>query len=106
MSRLDEAVHPELHLFVEDRQSAILVREIIASAPEGHEILVRLDIAAVGPANVVQMMGQLSATGRLPYPALAVIDADEDVTNGCLKLPGTLAPERVIFYRLKRKGVA
>ena len=101
MSRLDEAIHPELHVFVEDREAVILVREIIASANDGHEVLARLDIIPVGPANVVQIMGQLSHAGRLPYNALAVLDGDEDVSVGCLKLPGNLAPERVVFNQLK-----
>lgn len=101
MSRLDEAVHPELHLFVEDREAAVMVREMIASDPAGHEILARLDILPVGPANVVQIMGQLADGGKLPYTALAVLDGDEDATVGCLRLPGELAPERVVFGQLK-----
>lgn len=104
LSRLDDAVHPELNIFVEDRQAEILVREILAGSPAGQEILPRLEILPVGPANVVQMMGQLSAENKLPYKSVAIVDADEDATGGCLKLPGAAAPERVVFGDLRAKA--
>ncbi|WP_104907565.1 hypothetical protein [Nostoc sp. 'Lobaria pulmonaria (5183) cyanobiont'] len=57
LSRLDENVHPELYIFVEDRDSEIFLREILASDPDSAELLTRLAIVPVGPSNVVQIMG-------------------------------------------------
>ena len=75
LSRIDENVHPELVIFVEDRDASTLLGEIIRSDPRGAEILLRIQIAVVGPANVVQMLGQLAADGRLPYKkALSIVD--------------------------------
>ncbi len=105
LSRIDEHVHPELHLFVEDRDAATLLREIVASDPRGSQLLQRIDIGSVGPANVVQLMGELAATNRLPYKkALAVLDGDKEATRGCVKLPGNDAPERTVFSDLKARG--
>lgn len=54
MSRLDDEVHPDAHVFVDDRE-------------------------------------------------VAVVDGDHDDAN-CLRLPGTLAPERLVYGDLKTKG--
>lgn len=104
MSRLDESVHPEILVFVEDRDAKILLREILASNEATSEILSRIDIVPVGPANVVQIMGSLSANGRLPYKSLAIIDGDHEATVGCVALPGDIAPEKVIYNGLREAG--
>ncbi len=105
LSRIDENVHPELLLFVEDRDASALLREIIRADHRGADILQRVDIAAVGPANVVQMLGGLSSAGKLPYKkALAILDPDKDPGNYCLRLPGTEAPERVVYADLKAQS--
>lgn len=104
LSRIDENVHPELILFVEDRDSSILLNEIIRADKRGPDLLQRVDIAAVGPANVVQMLGSLAIANKLPYKkAIAFVDGDTEVSSGCGKLPGSEAPERVVFADLKQK---
>jgi predicted ATPase len=101
MSRLDETVHPDALVFVEDREAKIFLREILASSDVTSDMLGRIDIVPVGPANVVQIMGSLSKSNRLPYKSIAFVDGDHDATTGCVSLPGDVAPERLIYSELK-----
>jgi hypothetical protein len=103
MTRLDDEVHPEAHLFVEDRDAEILLREIVASSEESAKLLSRIAINPVGPANVVAMLGLLGKAGKLPYRSAAVVDGDHRDKN-CLSLPGEVAPERMVYTDLKAKG--
>jgi predicted ATPase len=103
MSRLDDEVHPEVHVFVEDREAETLLREILASNDETAKLLTRIAISAVGPANVVAMLGGLGKTGKLPYKSLAVVDGDHLDPN-CHRLPGEVAPERMVYADLKSKA--
>ena len=103
MSRLDDEVHPEAHLFVEDREAETLLREMLASSEETAKLLQRVEINPVGPVNVVVMLGTLAKTGKLPYKSLAVLDGDHTDPN-CHRLPGTVAPERMVYADLKAKG--
>jgi len=102
MSRLDDEVHPEVHLFVEDREAEVLLREILASSEDTGKLLQRIAINAVGASNVVAMLGGLGKGGKLPYRSLAIVDGDHIDAN-CLSLPGTLAPERMVYTDLKAK---
>ncbi len=103
MSRIDDSAHPELVVYVEDTQSAILLREILASRGDTSDLLSRISITPVGPANVVQILGGLGADGRLPHRSIAFLDADADATNGCYLLPGHGAPEEEVFRSLRSK---
>jgi len=105
LSRIDENVHPELVIFVEDRDASTWLREIIAADKRGPSLLSRLFISAVGPANVIKVLGALASQGRLPYKkALAIQDGDQDDAPGCEKMPGTEPPEVVVFNGLKSEG--
>jgi predicted ATPase len=105
LSRIDENVHPELVIFVEDREAITWLREIIASDPRGPQLLSRLAISAVGPANVVKMLGSLASQGRLPYKkALAIQDGEQDAIEGCENLPGSEPPEVIVLNGLKSDG--
>lgn len=104
LSRLDDESHPELHVFVEDREAAIMLREILAAAPAGSALLSRISIAPVGPANVVQVLGQLASADRLPWSSLAVLDGDTAADARCARLPGTVAPEVLVFSELKAQN--
>jgi predicted ATPase len=101
MTRIDETVHPEVYVFVEDREAAILLREVLASDQETAELLSRVAIIPVGPVNVVQLLGILGDESRLPYRSIAVVDGGETVSRGCIALPGDGAPERVVYESLK-----
>lgn len=103
MSRLDDEIHPDAHVFVEDREAEILMREILASSDETADLLHRIHTSPVGPANVVILLGTLGKTGKLPYRSVAVLDGDHNDPN-CLSLPGLLAPERMVYGELKEKG--
>lgn len=104
LTRLDEMVHPEAYVYVEDRTAEIWLREILARDSAGASLLSRIRIAPVGPANVVRMMGELAAGGKLPHRALAVVDGDSERSVGCIKLPGAHAPEKVVFGDLKKQS--
>jgi predicted ATPase len=103
MSRLDDEVHHEAYIFVEDRGAEILLREILASSAEGGWLLSRVSISPVGPANVVSMLGGLGKAGKLPYKSVAVLDGDHSDKN-CSSLPGAEAPERVVYCELQAAG--
>lgn len=103
MSRLDDEVHPEAHLFVEDREAELFLREILASSEETAKLLQRVAINPVGPTNVVAILGALGKAGKLPYKALAIVDGDHRDRN-CLSLPGDTAPERLVYTDLKASG--
>jgi predicted ATP-dependent endonuclease of OLD family len=104
MSRIDDNTHPELIVFVEDRESGIWLREIIASETTSSEFLSRLSITPVGPANVVQLLGDLGYKKRLPYRSIAFVDGDQQSTQGCNTLPGDDAPEKIVFFELKNQN--
>lgn len=107
MSRMDDPVHPEMAVYVEDREAEIWLREILVSDENRAQVVDRIDICPVGPANVVQTMGVLGAEGRLPNPKnLAVLDGDKEPSRGCIVLPGTSAPEVVVYNGLKEKNWA
>ncbi|WP_018234455.1 ATP-dependent nuclease [Thioalkalivibrio thiocyanodenitrificans] len=104
LSRIDDAVHPEAFVYVEDGEAGRWLREIIAAHPDGGELLPRIKICAVGPANVVTLMGDLANKGKLPHKSLAVLDGDYPESPGCAVLPGGAPPERVVFEELKDAG--
>ncbi|MGI4853693.1 MAG: ATP-dependent nuclease [Janthinobacterium lividum] len=105
MSRLDDEIHPELFVHVEDREAASWMREILASSLTTSPFLQRIQIDAVGASNVVKTMHTLAVGNKLPYKGLAVLDGDNRV-DGIACLPGTLAPERQIFADLKNQDWA
>jgi hypothetical protein len=100
MSRLDDEIHPEVHVFVEDREAGVWLREILASSAQTAELLPRIRISPVGPSNVVSLLGNLGANEKLPYPSVAIVDGDHPYEN-CITLPGGLAPEKQVFGDLK-----
>lgn len=104
MSKMDDSDNPELHLYVEDSEAETLVYEILKKFDDGDQILPRVKCVVVGPANVVQTMGRLSHNNQLPAPGLGVLDGDIEVSIGCLNLPGTIAPEIMVFNELRNNS--
>lgn len=104
MTKIDEDMHPEAHIFVEDREARIMLREILVTHPRATEILPRLSIQEAGAANVIQTLGQLAASDRLPYKSLGVLDGDQPDSQGCIKLPGDRAPEMLVFEQLRAEN--
>lgn len=102
MSKMDDEDYPELDIIVEDNDTSVWLREIVTIIDDSDEILPRIRISPVGPSNVVQIMGKLGFENKLPYKSIAIVDGDKDATEGCLKMPGTEAPEYVVFEDLKK----
>ena len=101
LTKLDDIVHPEAYVFVEDRLAEVWLREMLVRHPDGANLLSRIRISAVGPANVVRVMGQLAADGKLPQRGTAMLDGDQELAPGCTRLPGGEPPERVVFLGLR-----
>jgi len=104
MSRIDEKDHPELYIYVEDRESKIWLREIISSDAGQCALLSRVYIQTVGPANAVQLLGNLGNQDRLPMKSLAFVDGDKEEGLGYIRLPGTSSPEEVVYSDLKSRN--
>jgi len=102
LTKLDDVSHPEAFLYVEDPFAEIWAREILAAHPDGGDLLSHIKISAVGPANVVVMMGKLASEGKLPQPGIGVLDGDQEAKPGCTVLPGGRAPEQVVFQDLRQ----
>jgi predicted ATPase len=102
MTKMDEELHPECDLYVEDERSSQMLREIIVQ--HGPEIIKRVQIIPFGAANVGQALGQMVANDRFPRPSLVFLDGDQPEQTGCLLLPGQDAPERVVFGELHQKS--
>jgi predicted ATPase len=101
LSAIDDRDHPELSVFCEDREAELLISELVLT--QDSDLHRRLTIVPVGPANVVENLGELIATGKLPYPSVAVLDGDKAAAS-CLSIPSTLAPEVQVFNDLKSAG--
>lgn len=101
LTRLDDRVHPELTIFVEDKVAEVVLREIIASHQNGGDVLQRIQITPVGPENVVQLLGRLAVQGKLPYRSMAVVDGDVAPSEGTIALPGSEPPEVVVYKSLR-----
>ncbi len=94
LSQIDDELHAELDLIVEDEVSKILLSEIIrAKCPE---VIERIRILPVGPANIVKLFTKLCEEKKLPYKVLGIVDADQDETYE-LKLPGRFSPEKQLI---------
>lgn len=48
--------------------------------------------------------GQLAALKKLPHKALSVADGDTAESAGTIRLPGTRAPEQVVFDDLRGRN--
>ncbi|SEK54008.1 AAA domain-containing protein, putative AbiEii toxin, Type IV TA system [Pseudomonas sp. NFIX51] len=100
MSALDDEVHSELDVYVEDNSAHVWLREILASNEESSPLLQRISIYPVGAANVVKTMGKLAVDEKLPRKGLGVVDGDHR-DEICSYLPGEVAPERFVYSQLR-----
>lgn len=102
MTQMDDEKHPECDLYVEDKEAAALLNEVlVAHAPDRVH---RVTIVPFGAANVGQALGQMVAQKRFPRPTLVFLDGDQDPSAGCMILPGGDSPERVVFGDLQTAG--
>ena len=101
MTKMDEEIHPECDLYVEDDRAHLMLQEILLRfAPD---LMGRFQIISFGAASVGQALGQMVNSNRFPRPTLIFLDGDQAPAPGCLLLPGGDAPERVVFEALKRQ---
>lgn len=102
LSKMDEEIHPEVDVYVEDNIAKILLEEILAKRALGN--LSRCAISAFGAASVGKALGQMVEGNRFSRPTVVILDGDQDPTQGCLILPGEDAPERMVFEGLQQIG--
>jgi predicted ATPase len=99
MTQMDEEVHPECDLYVEDRRAKLLLQEILVKfAPD---LISRVEIIPFGTAGVGKALGLMVSEARFPRPSVVFLDGDQPVSDGCVLLPGGDAPERVVFEALR-----
>jgi predicted ATPase len=101
MSQMDEEIHPECDLYVEDDQAKLLLQEILFHF--GRDLLNRVQIIPYGAANIGQSLGIMVNAKRFPRPSVVFLDGDQPEREGCVILPGGDAPERAVFESLKAK---
>jgi predicted ATPase len=101
MGLIDDERHPDLFIYVEDREAKILVQEMLRQ----ESIFSRIDIIEVGDVEVVKTMGKLCRNKKLPNRGIAILDGDAgpDANSNCLYLPSDKAPEKLVFEDLKAK---
>jgi predicted ATPase len=102
MDVIDDEEHPELYIYVEDRESKILLSEILK---RNMEVFARVKIMDVGDAEVVKAIGKLCRNNKLPNRGIAVLDGDagEDVNSNCLYLPMHNSPEVSVFSDMQAR---
>ena len=98
MTKMDEENHPECDVFVEDERAQTLINEILVSRKP--LLWERCLSVPYGSAQVGYSLGQMVASKRFPRPTVVFVDGDQEVKTGCNVLPGSDAPERVIFDSL------
>lgn len=101
MTKMDDDLHPECDLYVEDKAAGVMLSEIIAF--HAKELYPRCAIVPYGAANVGHALGQMVAGDRFPRPSCVYLDGDNADAPGCVLLPGGDAPERVVYGDLKPK---
>lgn len=101
MTKMDDRPHPECELYVEDNSAKALLNEILTK--HGRELFVRCAITPYGAANLGLALGQMVANHRFRSPTCVFLDGDNDPAPGCIVLPGSDAPERVVFRDLREK---
>lgn len=102
LSKMDDELHTELDIYVEDERARIMVQEIIQAKSREH--LLRIDVLPYGSASVGKSLGVMRAQGRFKNRTIVVLDGDQDPAQGCLLLPGDDAPEIVVFEALSKIG--
>lgn len=102
LSRIDEIKHPELYLYVEDKNAKVLTEEIIRRTKAC--LLDKIEIIPAGSSEVLKNIGNLCEKKKFPNKSWVILDGDMEDSKGCFKLPGQEAPERVVFEELKKKS--
>lgn len=102
ISKMDDELHPECDVYVEDNASKIMLGELLMRhAPD---VYMRSLIVPFGAASVGEALGQMVQGKRFPRPTCVFLDGDSSEAAGCVLLPGGDAPERVVFNALRQSN--
>src|SRR5262249_9519483 len=99
MTKMDDDVHPECDVYVEDIAAQIMLSEFLAFHVK--DVFLRCAIVPCGAANVGYALGQMAANRRFRRPTCIYLDGDSAEGVGVTILPGGDAPERVVFNVLR-----
>lgn len=99
MTKMDDDVHTECDVYVEDRAAEIMLSELLAM--HAKEVFPRCAFVPFGGTNVGYALGHMVAARRFPRPSCVFLDGDTAEGPGCTLLPGGDAPERVVFNGLR-----
>lgn len=99
MTKMDDAQHVQVDVYVEDSEAKIFVEEVLA---QHRPILSPTTLVSpCGPASVGRALGQMIHARRFAKPTVVLLDADQDPSDGCHVLPGDgLPPERFVFQKV------
>ncbi|MEV6518954.1 AAA family ATPase [Micromonospora chalcea] len=99
LSMMDDTVHPELTLYCEDLTAKVFAERLLAAADD-QDLIKRIRVVPVGPADTVRTLGRVAEDGAFAEKCLGVLDGDQAPARGCVVLPGGLPPERAAFVSL------
>jgi len=102
MTHMDDKMHPECVIWVEDRRGMAMLVEIINK--KNPALTKSCSIVPCGPSNVGKAFGQVIIEGKAPGKWGVFLDGDVGGAPGCYSLPGGDAPERVVFKALEKNG--
>jgi predicted ATPase len=100
MTKMDDESHPECDLYVEDIAAKTLLDETLSY--HGKDIYLRCESIPFGTSHVGCALGLMASAKRFKRPTCVFLDGDNEVSPGCILLPGKDAPERVVFNDLSK----
>lgn len=102
MTKMDDEVYPECDLYVEDKRAKIMLEELLAF--HGKDVFPRCSAIPFGTASVGHALGHMVTNKRFRRPTRVFLDGDNAEAPGCILLPGSDAPERVVFNSLQENN--
>jgi predicted ATPase len=102
MTKMDDDIHPECDVYVEDEAAKVFVEEVLAR--HGDRAAQQTAVIPYGATSVGVSLGQMAATKRFRRASVVFLDGDSAPSSGCHLLPGGDAPEQVVFKRLREKN--
>ena len=99
---MDDIERPDLYLFTEDAEAGELMKELLRFSSID---VSRIMFMEAGSCEVIKVLGRLSKSSSLPVKSFGVLDADQAESDGCIRLPGTMAPEKQVFADILANGV-
>lgn len=100
LNLMDNERHEELDIYCEDHQAEYLIERILALGAADPDLLGRIRITPVGPANTVISLASIAVADKLPRKSICVVDGEQSTGDDYLVLPGTKAPEKELLEAL------